>query len=123
MLVHKFVCRGTVEERIDRMIADKRALAGQLVEGGGGEALLTEMDDNVRPFAQPRRAPRRPYDFHWHGLMGYNDSGIRVIGSARFKVSCFLPSLRISACFSSTRISSPLLITPTRSAISCASSI
>ena len=38
-------------------------------------------------------------------------------------VSCFLPSLRISSAFSSTRMSSPLLITPIRSAISSASSI
>ena len=44
-------------------------------------ALLTEMDDSVRPFAQPTRAPRLPYDFQWHRLMGYNDSGIRVVGA------------------------------------------
>jgi len=44
-------------------------------------ALLTEMDDTVRPFAQPDRPAGRPYDFHWHGLMGYNDSGIRVVGA------------------------------------------
>jgi non-specific serine/threonine protein kinase len=42
VLVHKFVCRGTVEERIDRLIEDKKRLAGELVEGGG-EAILTEM--------------------------------------------------------------------------------
>jgi SNF2 family DNA or RNA helicase len=34
VLVHKFVCRGTVEERIDELIESKRALADQLVEGG-----------------------------------------------------------------------------------------
>ena len=44
MLVHKFVCRGTVEERIDALIEEKTALAGELLEGGG-EALLTEMSD------------------------------------------------------------------------------
>ncbi len=44
VLVHKFVCRGTVEERIDELIESKRALADQLIEGGG-EVLLTEMDD------------------------------------------------------------------------------
>ena len=42
--------------------------------------LLEAMDDEVRPFAQPARPPRQPYDFHWHGLMGYNDCGIRVVG-------------------------------------------
>jgi len=43
-------------------------------------SLLEEMDEKVRPFAQPARPPGRPYDFHWHGLMGYNTSGIRVVG-------------------------------------------
>ena len=43
-------------------------------------ALLAAMDEQVRPFAQPGRAAGRPYDFHWHGLMGYNDSGVRVVG-------------------------------------------
>jgi glycine/D-amino acid oxidase-like deaminating enzyme len=42
--------------------------------------LLEAMDDEVRPFAQPARPPKQPYDFHWHGLMGYNDCGIRVVG-------------------------------------------
>jgi glycine/D-amino acid oxidase-like deaminating enzyme len=65
--------------------------------------LLTLLDDEVRPFAQPRRPPRRPYDFHWHGLMGYNGSGIRVIGAhprhprLLYNLGCngvgFLPSL------------------------------
>jgi glycine/D-amino acid oxidase-like deaminating enzyme len=43
--------------------------------------VLQALDDDVRPFAQPTRLPGRPYDFHWHGLMGYNDSGIRVVGA------------------------------------------
>ena len=41
VLVHKFVCRGTVEERIDALIAEKTDLARDVVEGG--ERLLTEM--------------------------------------------------------------------------------
>jgi non-specific serine/threonine protein kinase len=44
VLVHKFICRGTVEEKIDALVDDKRALAGGILEGGG-EASLTEMDD------------------------------------------------------------------------------
>jgi glycine/D-amino acid oxidase-like deaminating enzyme len=43
-------------------------------------SLLLTMDDEVRPYAQPARPAGQPYDFHWHGLMGYNDGGIRVIG-------------------------------------------
>ena len=46
VLVHKFVCRGTVEERIDQMIEEKKQLAGDFLEGGGGEVLLTEMKDD-----------------------------------------------------------------------------
>ena len=38
------------------------------------------LDAEVRPYGQPRRPAGRPYEFHWHGLMGYNESQIRVIG-------------------------------------------
>jgi SNF2 family DNA or RNA helicase len=42
--VHKFVCRGTLEERIDQMLEQKTELAEQIV--GSGEQWLTEMDTN-----------------------------------------------------------------------------
>ncbi len=45
VLVHKFVCRGTVEEKIDEMIEGKRRLSGELLEGGA-DVLLTEMRDD-----------------------------------------------------------------------------
>jgi non-specific serine/threonine protein kinase len=45
VLVHKFVCRGTVEERIDQLIDSKRGLAQDLLEGGS-DVLLTEMNDD-----------------------------------------------------------------------------
>ncbi len=44
VLVHKFVCRGTIEERIDALIDEKRQLATDLLEGGA-EKMLTEMND------------------------------------------------------------------------------
>jgi len=44
VLVHKFVCRGTVEEKIDALIEEKVAMASGLLEGGG-ETLLTELSD------------------------------------------------------------------------------
>jgi non-specific serine/threonine protein kinase len=44
VLVHKFVCRGTVEERIDALIAGKKGLVRDVVEGG--ERLLTEMPND-----------------------------------------------------------------------------
>jgi non-specific serine/threonine protein kinase len=45
VLVHKFVCRGTVEERIDSLIQSKQHVADQLLKQEG-ETLLTEMDDD-----------------------------------------------------------------------------
>ncbi len=44
VLVHKFVCRGTVEDKIDQMIESKKQLAGDLL-GGGSDVALTEMKD------------------------------------------------------------------------------
>lgn len=45
VLVHKFVCQGTIEEKIDAIITEKSALANDLLEGGS-ETLLTEMSDS-----------------------------------------------------------------------------
>lgn len=45
VLVHKFVCRGTVEDKIDELIAQKSGLSRDLLDGGG-EALLTEMSND-----------------------------------------------------------------------------
>jgi superfamily II DNA or RNA helicase len=44
VLVHKFVCRGTIEERIDELIESKRRLSDDLLVGGG-EINLTELAD------------------------------------------------------------------------------
>jgi non-specific serine/threonine protein kinase len=48
VMVHKFVTSGTIEERIDEMISEKKEIAdeifGEPVAGSG--AKLTEMDDN-----------------------------------------------------------------------------
>ncbi|MFC1750648.1 DEAD/DEAH box helicase, partial [Pseudomonadota bacterium] len=46
VLVHKFVCQGTVEEKIDALIAEKTTLAADLLEGGA-ETVLTEMDNDA----------------------------------------------------------------------------
>jgi non-specific serine/threonine protein kinase len=47
VLVHKFVCRGTIEERIDALITDKKALAESVLGAeGGAETLLTEMSND-----------------------------------------------------------------------------
>jgi len=45
VLVHKFVCKGTVEEKIDALIESKKRLSQELLEGGG-EFNLTELRDD-----------------------------------------------------------------------------
>ena len=45
VLVHKFVCRGTVEEKIDALVEAKLGLSNQVIEGGG-ETLLTELSND-----------------------------------------------------------------------------
>lgn len=45
VMVHKFVCRGTVEEKIDALIKAKSSLSKELLEGGE-EINLTEMSDD-----------------------------------------------------------------------------
>jgi non-specific serine/threonine protein kinase len=45
VLVHKFVCRGTVEEKIDALIASKQRMSRDVLEHTGAEAAITEMGD------------------------------------------------------------------------------
>jgi SNF2-related domain/SNF2 Helicase protein/Helicase conserved C-terminal domain len=45
VLVHKFVCRGTVEDKIDELMAQKSGLAREVLDGAG-ETLLTEMSND-----------------------------------------------------------------------------
>ena len=45
VLVHKFVCKGTVEEKIDALIESKKRLSKDLLEGGA-ELKLTELRDD-----------------------------------------------------------------------------
>jgi len=45
VLVHKFVCRGTVEEKIDQLMESKSRLSQDLLEGGA-DLLLTEIEDD-----------------------------------------------------------------------------
>jgi non-specific serine/threonine protein kinase len=46
VLVHKFVCRGTLEERIDELIRSKQQLADEILgKNHEGERMLTEMTD------------------------------------------------------------------------------
>jgi SNF2 family DNA or RNA helicase len=52
--VHKFVCTGTLEEKIDAMIESKQALAASVL--GSGEQWLTELStDQLREMVALRR--------------------------------------------------------------------
>nr|MDQ2998769.1 SWF/SNF helicase family protein [Chloroflexota bacterium] len=52
--VHKFICGGTLEDRIDEMIESKRALAESVL--GAGESWLTELSTaQIRDLVQLRR--------------------------------------------------------------------
>ncbi len=44
VVVHKFVTKGTIEEKIDQMLEDKKQLSDQVISASG-ESLITEMDN------------------------------------------------------------------------------
>jgi len=47
VLVHKFACRGTIEERIDQLLRSKRELADSVLGStDGAEKLITEMSNS-----------------------------------------------------------------------------
>jgi glycine/D-amino acid oxidase-like deaminating enzyme len=85
-------------------------------------ALLADMDAEVRPLAGATRPPAQEYDFHWHGLMGYNESGVRVVGAhprhrrLLYNLGCngvgFLPSI-----FGGHRVSQAIAGRPLRASI------
>jgi glycine/D-amino acid oxidase-like deaminating enzyme len=87
-------CMGGPEHPIDHPWTSDEPFPGSLLE---------YMDEYLRPFAQPARPPGLPYDFQWHGLMGYMPGGVRVIGAhpgrptLLYNLGCngvgFLPSI------------------------------
>jgi non-specific serine/threonine protein kinase len=44
VMVHKFICKGTIEEKIDALIEDKKKLAGEIIPSSA-ENWITELDD------------------------------------------------------------------------------
>jgi non-specific serine/threonine protein kinase len=47
VLVHKFVTRGTIEEKIDALVREKQDMADSLLEGGAEKALTEMSDDEI----------------------------------------------------------------------------
>ncbi|WP_246540452.1 DEAD/DEAH box helicase [sulfur-oxidizing endosymbiont of Gigantopelta aegis] len=45
VLVHKFICKGSIEEKIDALINDKTKLASEILSDNGKEVKLTEMSN------------------------------------------------------------------------------
>ena len=45
VVVHKLVCQGTIEEKIDAMIESKKELAENVI-GSGGEKWITELSND-----------------------------------------------------------------------------
>ena len=69
VLVHKFVCRGTVEEKIDALIESKQGVSDELLSGGG-EINLTEMKDDDSAASGGARFERRDEgltSMSWYG--------------------------------------------------------
>lgn len=46
VMVHKFITTGTIEEKIDEIIAGKLSLAGDIISESAGEGWITEMPDS-----------------------------------------------------------------------------
>jgi non-specific serine/threonine protein kinase len=44
VMVHKFICKGTIEEKIDALIEDKKKLAGEIIPSAA-ENWITDLDD------------------------------------------------------------------------------
>ena len=44
VVVHKFICRGTIEEKIDTLIEEKTSLSDDILKAGA-ESMLTEMSN------------------------------------------------------------------------------
>ncbi len=49
-------------------------------DGGFPAWVVDEFETEVAPLAYPQHEPGGPFDFRWHGLMGYTTSRLRLIG-------------------------------------------
>jgi glycine/D-amino acid oxidase-like deaminating enzyme len=51
-----------------------------VADAGFPSEIIEEIDRDVLPLAAPGRRPGTRYDYAWHGLMGYTDSRVRLVG-------------------------------------------
>jgi glycine/D-amino acid oxidase-like deaminating enzyme len=70
---HSLVCFGGPEYELESAEYD--------VDAGFPLEVAEEIDRTVVPLAYPARVPGMPYDFAWHGLMGYTGNRVRLIGA------------------------------------------
>jgi len=85
----------------DRELAD--AQAGYDSGGAFPGALLERLDAFIRPILAPGRSEPLAFDYTWHGLMGYTEDQVRVVGAEPrnpvllYNLGCngvgFLPSI------------------------------
>jgi glycine/D-amino acid oxidase-like deaminating enzyme len=68
------VCIGGPEELLDDTTTYSAA-DWQFPDG-----LVDEIDGDILPIVYPTRAAGLEYDYMWHGLMGYTESRVRLIG-------------------------------------------
>jgi SNF2 family DNA or RNA helicase len=46
VMVHKFICKGTIEEKIATMLEDKQKISEEVLSSSGESAFITEMEDD-----------------------------------------------------------------------------
>ena len=49
-------------------------------DSGFPTEIIEEIDHDLVPLVSPSRRPGRPYEYAWHGLMGYTESRVRLVG-------------------------------------------
>ena len=102
-------CMGGPERELDGPYDPAQPVPGEVLDA---------MDEEILAFAQPGRPHGRPFDFQWHGLMGYSAGLVRVVGrhpdhpELLYNLGCngvgFLPSVfggeRISRILAGERL-------------------
>jgi glycine/D-amino acid oxidase-like deaminating enzyme len=66
-------CIGGPEDILDDATA-------YVADSGFPTEVLDEIDRDLLPLIAPGRRPGRHYEYAWHGLMGYTESRVRLVG-------------------------------------------